>query len=84
VTWEGKYDLENKRMTGFIAQEVEAAAKKCEYDFSGVHAPTSPDRLYSLTYAEFVVPLVKAVQELSDQNTQLRQELEHIKALLQK
>ncbi|HMW96030.1 MAG TPA: tail fiber domain-containing protein [Flavobacteriales bacterium] len=49
--------------TGFIAQEVEQAAKEVGYDFSGVDAPKNADDLYSLRYAEFTVPLVKAVQE---------------------
>ncbi len=61
--WEGKYDLEKRQMTGFIAQEVETAAKTCGYDFSGVSAPAGTAKLYSLSYSEFVVPLVKAVQE---------------------
>ena len=63
--WEGKYDIEKIQWTGFIAQEVEAAANKIDYDFSGVDK--SGDIL-GLRYAEFVVPLVKAVQELSEQN----------------
>ncbi|HNI44890.1 MAG TPA: hypothetical protein PK230_09365, partial [Chitinophagales bacterium] len=61
--WEGKYDIEQIKMTGFLAQEVEAAAKKINYDFSGVDVPKVDGGLYSLRYAEFVVPLVKAVQE---------------------
>ncbi|MFZ1692967.1 MAG: tail fiber domain-containing protein [Flavobacteriales bacterium] len=51
------------RYTGFIAQEVEQAAKTVGYDFSGVDAPKNADDLYALRYAEFTVPLVKAVQE---------------------
>ncbi|HEX5154611.1 MAG TPA: tail fiber domain-containing protein [Parafilimonas sp.] len=54
--------------TGFIAQEVEIAAKKLGYDFSGVDKPQNEHSLYGLRYAEFVVPLVKAVQELSRMN----------------
>jgi hypothetical protein len=54
--------------TGFIAQDVEKAAKKLGFDFSGVDAPKNDKDLYGLRYAEFVVPLVKAVQELSAQN----------------
>lgn len=57
---------------GFIAQDVEAAAKKLNYDFSGVDKPTSKDGLYGLRYSDFVVPLVKAVQELSKQNDDLK------------
>ena len=49
--------------TGFLAQDVEAAAKKIGYDFSGVDAPKNNKDLYGLRYAEFVVPLVKAVQQ---------------------
>ena len=54
--------------TGFIAQEVEAAANKLNYDFDGVDKPQTKDGVYGLRYGEFVVPLVKAVQELSKQN----------------
>ncbi len=53
---------------GFIAQEVEEAAKKLNYEFSGVDKPQSKDGLYGLRYGNFVVPIVKAMQELSQQN----------------
>jgi trimeric autotransporter adhesin len=56
-------NYEKMLYTGFIAQEVEAAAKLIGYDFSGVDAPKNEKDLYGLRYAEFVVPLVKAVQE---------------------
>jgi hypothetical protein len=69
--WESKYDIENIRFSGFIAQEVEAAAKEIGYNFSGVDAPKNEDDFYGLRYAEFVVPLVKAVQELAEQNENL-------------
>lgn len=54
------------RYTGFLAQEVEAAAESIHYDFSGVDKPQNENSLYGLRYAEFVVPLVKAVQELNE------------------
>ncbi len=59
--------------TGFIAQDVEASAKKIGYDFDGVDAAKNSKDLYGLRYSEFVVPLVKAVQELSKQNDSLKQ-----------
>jgi hypothetical protein len=65
--------------TGFIAQEVEQAAQETGYDFSGVDAPTSDKGMYGLRYAEFVVPLVKAVQEqqqLIQEQQQMIQELQ--------
>jgi trimeric autotransporter adhesin len=49
--------------SGFIAQEVEESAKELGYDFSGVDRPKNENDLYALRYAEFVVPLVKAMQE---------------------
>ncbi|MDP1746456.1 MAG: tail fiber domain-containing protein [Bacteroidota bacterium] len=51
--------------TGFIAQEVEQAANACGYIFDGLHVPVDTNDNYSLGYSQFVVPLVKAVQELS-------------------
>ena len=54
------------RYSGFIAQEVEAAAQKVGYSFSGVDGPKNEKDNYGLRYAEFVVPLVKAVQEQQD------------------
>lgn len=51
------------RYTGFIAQEVESAAKNTHFEFSGVDAPQNENGHYGLRYAEFTVPLVKAVQE---------------------
>jgi hypothetical protein len=59
------------RTTGFLAQEVEATVADLHYPaFNAVHAPENPTDNYSLAYAQFTVPLVKAVQELHD-GTQL-------------
>ncbi len=60
--WEGKYNVEKIKMTGFFAQDVEEAAKAINYSFSGVHNPKNGG-LLSIDYSAFVVPLVKAVQE---------------------
>jgi hypothetical protein len=59
----GKYDNEKVKYTGFVAQEVELAAKAAGYDFSGYAAPKNQWGLYSISYEQFVVPLVKAMQE---------------------
>ncbi|MEM1120891.1 MAG: tail fiber domain-containing protein, partial [Bacteroidota bacterium] len=69
------------RQTGFLAQEVEAAAKQLGFDFSGVDAPKSKSDPYGLRYAEFVVPLVKAVQELAKENEQLKAKVAQIDEL---
>lgn len=75
--------------TGFIAQEVEAAAKAVGLDFHGVVKPYDSNGTYALRYAEFVVPLVKAMQEQQviielqqEAINALKREIEEIKALL--
>jgi hypothetical protein len=59
------------RRSGFIAQEVEKAAVASGYNFSGIIQPKAAHEHYSLSYESFVVPLVKAVQELSNEQQQL-------------
>jgi hypothetical protein len=56
-------DKEKMVLTGFVAQEVEKAASDAGFEFSGVDKPRTENGLYALRYAEFVVPLVKAIQE---------------------
>lgn len=89
--------IKNQLETGFVAQEVEAAAGKLGYDFSGVDKPQNSEDHYGLRYSTFVVPLVKSVQEqqeiikeqnakieaLESANDQILGELEAIKKLLE-
>ena len=70
--------------TGFVAQEVEEIAAKLNYNFSGIDAPKNKEDFYGLRYAEFVVPLVKAVQELSSENEELRTEMNELKGMVLK
>jgi len=56
-------EITKLKFSGFIAQEVQEAADKIGYDFSGVQKPESDEFMYSMSYSEFVVPLVKATQE---------------------
>lgn len=75
--------------TGFIAQEVEQAAREAGYNFDGVHTPASDADNYSIAYSQFVVPLVKAIQEqqtmieqLQKENAELRAKMEEILKLV--
>ncbi len=77
--------------TGFVAQEVETTAKQLGFNFSGVDAPKDNNDFYGLRYAEFVVPLVKAVQEqqqiineLKNVNIDLQKQIDELKALIKK
>jgi trimeric autotransporter adhesin len=70
--------------TGFVAQEVEQAAKSLNYNFSGVDAPKNDKDLYGLRYSDFVVPIVKAVQEQQSLIEDLQKQINEIKALIKK
>jgi len=63
LDWDGKYDIQQMKFSGFLAQEVEKAAQEAGCDFSGIDKPENESGLWGLRYAEFVVPLVKGMQE---------------------
>jgi len=80
--------------SGFIAQEVETAIQKTGYDFNGLVVPDDKNTdNYKVSYATFVVPLVKAVQEQQEEiNTlkgeiaklqNIKDEIAELKAMLQ-
>ena len=64
----------NTIFSGFVAQEVEQAAAQAGYNFSGVDKPKNGNDMYGLRYAEFVVPLVKAVQEQQQMINELKKQ----------
>jgi trimeric autotransporter adhesin len=76
----GMTEKEKMIQSGFIAQEVEAVAKELGYDFSGVDKPKNATDLYGLRYAEFVVPLVKAMQEQQLQLNEMKKEMDLLKS----
>jgi predicted nucleic acid-binding Zn-ribbon protein len=67
------------RRSGFIAQEVEKAAEVSGYQFSGLNKPKNEKDHYSLSYESFVVPMVKAIQELNDKLENVKKENESLK-----
>jgi hypothetical protein len=75
--------------SGFIAQEVEKACLEIGYRFDGLHVPDTRNKTdnYSLAYSQFIVPLVKSIQEedakveqLKTENKQLKTSVEQVKA----
>jgi len=56
-------EVEKTRYTGLIAQEVEKAAKASGYDFTGIEIPKNDKEAYALKYTEFIMPMIKAIQE---------------------
>ena len=69
----------SKKTIGFIAQEVAQLVEEHKYMFTGVKTPENEKDHYGLKYAEFVVPLVKAVQEQQQLIEGLQQENEALK-----
>jgi hypothetical protein len=79
IDYAEKYDIEKIKRSGFLAQEVEQAAIESGYDFSGVSKPVGDVKYYSLAYSEFVVPLVKAVQEQQEIIENQKSEISELK-----
>lgn len=59
------------------------------YDFSGVDAAKNDKDLYGLRYSQFVIPLIKSVQELSQKNddkdakiTDLQKQIDELKTIV--
>jgi len=78
---------ESIKTSGFLAQEVEQAAKEANYDFDGVIKPANDKDHYSLSYEEFTVPIVKAIQEqqhiIDEQAKQIAELKKQVESLLQ-
>ena len=74
----------NELQSGFIAQEVEAAANSVGYDFHGVDKPKIESSHYGLRYAEFVVPMVKAMQEQQNMIEELKAENDRQQQLIER
>ena len=74
---------EQEVLSGFSAQEVEQAAAAAGYEFSGVDKPKNANDFYGLRYGDFVVPLVKAVQEQQVLIKALQQEVADLKKQIQ-
>jgi trimeric autotransporter adhesin len=84
--------------TGFLAQDIELLCKKMNYDFDGIHIPENKSDNYSVAYTQFIMPLVKGMQEqqvviekqnttietLKNQNETLEKRLKAIEDLLSK
>jgi hypothetical protein len=76
-------ETEQIRYTGFIAQEVAQAAKESGFNFSGIDAPKNEQEAYALRYTDFIMPLVKAVQEQQKIINTQQNEIELLKRKLE-
>ena len=55
--------IKKVRFIGFLAQDVEKAAKASGWSFPGIDVPKNDNEVYSLRYSDFIMPIVKSVQE---------------------
>lgn len=79
-------DIQNTRFIGFIAQDVEIAAKESGFNFPGIDIPKKENEVYTLRYVDFIMPIVKSIQEqqimideLKKQNDFLLRQLEELR-----
>jgi len=75
-------DAMSKRYIGFIAQDVEQAAKETGFAFPGIDIPKNEKEAYSLRYVDFIMPMVKSIQEQQTIINQLQSENQALKEQL--
>ena len=78
----GDLKRNSTREIGFIAQDVDSIITKMGFSFQGLERPQNEKDPYAISYATFVVPLVKAVQELSAQTRDLLSKVEDQQRLI--
>jgi hypothetical protein len=74
VSYLRKNDVTLKTEYGFIAQEVDNALKSENAGESGL-VSVDDEGIYSLRYNDLLAPMVKAMQELNEENRSLKKQL---------
>ena len=73
--------LSKIRSVGFLAQDVEKLVQQNNFTgFDAVHAPTNENDNYGISYSQFVIPLVKAVQEQQKTIEELKKKIERLES----
>jgi len=61
-------DIKKMRFIGLLAQDVEIAAKESGWNnFPGIDVPKNKNEVYSLRYTDFIMPVIKSIQEQQEQ-----------------
>ena len=84
VTWNWKSD--DSMDAGFIAQEVQELSKDSKDPYGLIRKfnnPYTDEETLTMDYGKLVVPLVKAVQELSDEIERLKSEIKDLESKLE-
>jgi hypothetical protein len=80
VSYVRKNDEKGKTEYGLIAQEVEEVLKELGIENHGMLTVTD-EGMYELRYNDLIAPMIKAIQELKEENQQLRNEIQSVKSL---
>jgi hypothetical protein len=80
VSYVRKNDENKKIEYGLIAQEVEQVLKELGIENHGM-LTIGDDGMYGLRYNDLLAPMIKAIQELKEENQQLRNEIQSVKSL---
>jgi predicted RNase H-like nuclease (RuvC/YqgF family) len=58
------HQIKDTRFTGLLAQEVEQAMQESGYtNFTGIDVPKNNKEVYALRYLDFIMPMIKSIQE---------------------
>ena len=91
-------DAEKETRIGFIAQDVEKAAQESGFNFPGIDVPRNDKEVYTLRYVDFIMPMVKGMQEqqqmiddlkkqnseMQKQNADMQKQIDELKSLVKK
>lgn len=85
--YEGDNDgskIRNRYHQGLLAQDVKDVMDNLNIDFGGYqdHSINGGGDRLTLGYNEFIAPMIKAIQELSDQNRQMMNRIKVLESLL--
>lgn len=77
VSYTRKNDEKHRSEYGLIAQEIEKVLKQEGVENAGMLTVTD-DGYYELRYNDLFAPIIKAIQELKNENDQLKSEVERL------
>jgi len=77
-------EAERETRIGFIAQDVQKAVEKSGFNFPGIDTPKNEHEVYTLRYVDFIMPMVKAIQEQQQTISKQQSQITELKALVEK
>jgi|GEM_PF-1065798 len=77
ATFTYKNDSEKRHHDGLIAQDVKETLSRLGLNFSGIVESDNDEKTLNLSYAEFVIPLINSVKELSSKNQEQEKQIEN-------